>query len=715
MGAAVITSPVAANAKVLVVDDHQENLVALRSILEQLDCQTMEATSGADALTLILRHEFAVILLDVMMPVMDGFETARYIRDRKASKHIPIIFLTANGGDTEYISKGYSEGAVDYLVKPIDPGIVKAKVAVFIELFRKEQRILRQEEELRAAERARGDAALRQSEALYEATFNHAPVGIAHADIDGRWLRVNDRICEILGYTRAELLQLTFDGVTYPEDAALDATRLHELLAGDIEIYRREKRCLRKDGTLVWVHVTVSLASSVDKEGHFIVIVEDISERKLHDGRRHFLAAASETLLSSLNYEVTVEKVAQLVVPALADWWILDIAFDTAPRKELVVAHSDPAKTELVRELGRRLFDNSSRERSRVFRARQPEVMDDIRQAFGPGGPDARTAQLAEEVGFASSMVVPLIVRESLLGTIMLAVGEPARRYRKADLAMAEDLAHGVAFALDNARLYLEARSAIDARDEFLSIAAHELRTPLTPLQITLQRLLTPSSNGSLETIPSARLKDMLARSERQVQRLAILIENLLDVSRITAGRIQLNPQEFDLVEVVREVVGRFSDELARAQCDLRFSSKGPVRGHWDRLRMEQVVTNLLANAIKYGACKPIALLIERANGTAVLTVRDEGIGIDSHKIPRLFGRFERAVSSRSYGGLGLGLYIARQIVEAHGGSIRVSSQLGVGSAFTVEVPLGVVASTASRVVVDKDEEQLNELGIASR
>jgi signal transduction histidine kinase len=284
-------------------------------------------------------------------------------------------------------------------------------------------------------------------------------------------------------------------------------------------------------------------------------------------------------------------------------------------------------------------------------------------------------------------MVVPLAARNRSLGRITLVAAGSGRRYGNADLAVAEDLGNRVALAIENARLYQKARQAISARDEFLSIASHELRTPLTPLQITFQRLLRDRSRERLDKVESERLRTMLTRSERQVHRLTALIDNLLDVSRISSGRLRLQRERLDLGEVVREVVSRFTEELSRAQCATELRIDASVVGDWDRLRVEQVVTNLLGNALKYGAGKPIEIHVGGSQDQAQLSVRDHGIGIEPGSIARIFDRFERAVSSRSYGGLGLGLYITRQIVEAHGGTIRVSSEIGSGSHFVVELP----------------------------
>ena len=282
---------------ILLVDDTPENLVALEGMLARPDYTLVRANSGAEALKYMLKHEFAVVLLDVVMPRMDGFETARLIRQREASRETPILFLTANGADIGLIYKGYSVGAVDYLVKPLDSDIVRAKVNVFVDLFKKAQRIRTQELRLREAERARGEAALRDSEALYEATFNQAAVGIAHVGVDGYWHRVNRSFCDIVGRSRAELLSMRFEDVLHPEDVRGELDSLRRLLSGALDSHCGERRLLTEGGREVWVNMTVSvLLDATAQPKQFIVIVEDISERRQGEERQRFLTAASEAL-----------------------------------------------------------------------------------------------------------------------------------------------------------------------------------------------------------------------------------------------------------------------------------------------------------------------------------------------------------------------------------------------------------------------------------
>ena len=236
----------------------------------------------------------------------------------------------------------------------------------------------------------------------------------------------------------------------------------------------------------------------------------------------------------------------------------------------------------------------------------------------------------------------------------------------------------------ERARLYAEAQESIRARDDFLSVAGHELRTPVNAVS-----LLT---GGLLRKARSAGGTDGLAggieRLSGAVDRLSRLTDQVLDVSQIAAGKLVLNREEFDLAELVREVAARFQDGLLASGCEVEMRLD-PVRGVWDRARLDQVVTNLLANAVKYGGGKPIRLLAANGNGTAILSVRDHGIGIAPEERARIFERFERAASARPYRGLGIGLWIVRRIVDAHRGSIEVESEPGKGAEFRVTLPLG--------------------------
>jgi len=236
----------------------------------------------------------------------------------------------------------------------------------------------------------------------------------------------------------------------------------------------------------------------------------------------------------------------------------------------------------------------------------------------------------------------------------------------------------------DQVRARERERDAIRLRDEFLSIASHELRTPLTPLRLQLQSTLKCLDKGETD---EADLRPRLELALRQTVRLGTLVTDLLEVSRISSGRLTLQLEEMDLAESVRDVAERHEPEARNAGTTISVQTE-PVIGRWDRLRIEQVIANLLVNAIKYGGGLPVRLTVERADGGARLTVRDEGIGISTEDQDRIFDRFERAVSVRSYGGMGLGLYIAQQIVDAHGGRIQVRSARGEGSTFMVDLPM---------------------------
>ena len=238
-------------------------------------------------------------------------------------------------------------------------------------------------------------------------------------------------------------------------------------------------------------------------------------------------------------------------------------------------------------------------------------------------------------------------------------------------------------------RLLEDRRQAVAARDQFLAVAAHELRTPLTTLGLLADHLNAPTSAGveddaHTETVP----RQQLAMLKRQVDRLRTLVAEMLDVSRITRGNLHLEPGWVDLREVVREVLDRFAFEIERLKVIVSVDAPSPVHGTWDAARVDQVVTNLVSNALKYGAGRPIEISVRAETSWATIVVRDHGVGIPLQEQAAVFGPFARALAARHHAGLGLGLWIAQQIVHASGGRITLASQPGEGSTFIVELPL---------------------------
>ena len=284
-----------------------------------------------------------------------------------------------------------------------------------------------------------------------------------------------------------------------------------------------------------------------------------------------------------------------------------------------------------------------------------------------------------------SYLAVPVISRtREVIGGLFFGHPDPDVFTEQHERLVVAVAAHA-AVAMDNARLYQQAQDAVRSRDVFLSVASHELKTPLTTLLLQVQALLRASerADGGAE-----KLRSRAESIQGQARRLGALVDGLLDVSRITSGKLELELEDVDLAALARGGGSRFEEQAARAGCTLRIEAPQHLEGRWDPLRLEQVLVNLLGNAAKYAPGKPVDVAVRVVGDRALLEVRDRGIGIPAKDQSRIFDRFERLFSERTYGGFGLGLWICRQIVEAHGGAIEVESVAGEGATFRVSLPL---------------------------
>jgi signal transduction histidine kinase/DNA-binding NarL/FixJ family response regulator len=407
--------------------------------------------------------------------------------------------------------------------------------------------------------------------------------------------------------------------------------------------------------------------------------------------RMSVLAAASLAVSHSLDDRHALSSLVAAVVPRFADWCATRIWVGEDDPSEWITAHRDAsAAANVSAHLARVAAPDTGRGPGAVAASGCAELHEDV-AAKAVRSP---WRMALSELGVGSALVVPVRLTDEVFGVTVFAAGA-ARRFGPDDLATAEEIGRRAGVAVANCRLYREARLALAAREEFMAVAAHELRTPVAVLQLKLQHVELKQRESVCGTCHLAVPADY-AGAARQIARLGTLIEGLLDVSRIVGERLKIQPENLDLCEVAREVIDRFADLAGRGRSDIVLVCAEPVRGSWDRLAMERVFGNLLSNAIKFGGEKPVEVRVSSEDSLAVIEVEDHGIGIAPEDVDRIFDRFERAVSWRHFGGLGLGLYITRRLVEEHGGRIAVTSKPAAGSLFTIRLPRAVVASGAA-------------------
>ncbi len=628
-------------ATVLLVDDRPANLLALEAVLEPLHLRIVKAGSGREALRFLLEHPCALILLDVQMPDLDGFETAALIRKRERTRNTPIIFVTAVYREEQNIVRGYAGGAVDYVLKPFDPEVMRNKVQAFVNLNQETESKLRahaDKAEVLAADRrvARADA-------------DDALDILEHGDplcvVDGDWtiVRVNRAQESATGLSRTLQVGRNFWQV-FP--AAAEPTSKYWLeynraMRDRLEVHFEEYYAPFR----LWTEVS----AFPRKAGGLSIFFRNGNARKDAEQRERAARGDAERERASLH---------QL--------------FTDAPMPISILRGTDLV-FELANPSYRALFDRALL--GKPLREALPELE---KQGFLEV---MATVYATGETYSASEAPVRITPAAGPRDAFFDFTCQPLR---DADgkveglITFAYEVTALVRSRVKAEALTVELRQAVRIRDDFLSLASHELNTPLTPLKLQLE--VIARSTGA------EAFRDHLKVSLRQVDRIKTLVAQLLDVSRIGSGRLVLEPQPVDLVELAQTVVARFAAQPDTSPISL--VAEGRPVGSWDLFRLDQVVTNLVANALKYGGGKPVEVMVSARDGWARLCVVDHGIGVAPEEHARIFERFERAVPARNYAGLGLGLWIVKQVVGASGGTVAVESAQGEGARFTIQLPL---------------------------
>jgi PAS domain S-box-containing protein len=651
----------------------QELLERLRAFAPRLDADTPLTRALAQGRPLLQEN-----VDDAWKDALARSPEHRRLMDEMGARSVLVLPLTAAGRRFGIISLHSRSPARRYSGRDMAYAEEFARRAALAlenaRLYREAQRALRERD---------------RTLALLGAFLSAAPVGMAFLDRELRYVHINP----VLAATNGVPVEAHL-GHTVREVLRARAEPAESLVRKVLETGEPVVEWPLEDPRGPEPRHFIASYYPVDSGGERLGVgatVTEVTEQKREEGRLRFLAEATARLSGSLDWRTTLGTVAQLLVERLSDFCVVDVLIPDGEKLERVEARAREASVqELLRQSMR--FPPPPGARTplrRVLETGRAELIAEVDPAMLDAlavSPEHR--RLLEALGLRSLMVVPLVARGRTLGVVSVVSRQQGRRYTPRDLAFLEDVASRAALAVDNAWLYRQAEGAVAARDEFVAIATHELRTPLSALQLQLASLQRALDRG--QPLPPERLHQGLASARRQADRLNHLISHLFDVARISAGRLELEREEVDLTALAHRLLGRMEDVLVTAGCEPVVHAGGPVVARVDKLRVEQVLMNLLSNAMKYAPGQPVELSVEQEDGHAVIAVRDWGPGIPRDAQGRVFERFERASGTHAQASLGLGLYISRQIARAHGGELSVEEPpSGPGARFVLRLPLG--------------------------
>ncbi|HLK91344.1 MAG TPA: PAS domain S-box protein [Polyangia bacterium] len=632
----------------LVEDDARVRELIVRSLAA--DYQVETAADGREGVAAAEALRPNLIITDLRMPGLSGDELVRKVRAEPELDTIPILVLTAHEDEALRV-RLLSEGAQDYVTKPFMIGELRARVRNLVDVQRARALLL--------------DRGAAREAAIFEVALD----AIVSMDHRGLVTEFNPAAERIFGYARAEAIGRALGDLIIPPSLrpAHEHGLRHYLATGEGPLVgkRTELTAVRKDGTELPIEVSICRIPASDP-ATFTGFLRDLTETKRSAAalRSAEMRAATAELSwqAAQRFRRLLESAPDAMVIVDARAVIVDVNAQATrlfrfERAELVGQDVEILIPPRYREVHRA-------ERSAYLRA--PE-----------DGPPSSVLKLrgVRKDGSEVPIEVSLSPIEMEEGVVAVAAIRDLSDRKRAEKVERE--------LIREQTIRIAAEEAVQIRDDFVAIAGHELKTPLAAMLLHVQVLL--------RTVRAKQPVDLGSQIEKIIRsgaRLQKLVDQLLDVSRISAGRLQLEPVACDLSVLAREVADRFTEASARANCEVSVRSAGAVDGLWDRAHLESVIANLLANAIKFGPGKPIDIIVSRADGRATVSVTDRGIGIAPAERSRLFQRFERAIAAREYGGFGLGLWICRNIVEAAGGTIEIESEPERGSTFSVHLPM---------------------------